>query len=260
MIRGLRVVVVMPAYNAAQTLARTYEALPHEIIDDVVVVDDHSRDDTAEVAARLGATTVRHDENLGYGGNQKTCYRTALALGADVVVMVHPDYQYSPPLAGAMAWMIASGEYDLVLASRILGRGAREGGMPWWRYVANRFLTLAENLLLGVKLSEFHSGYRSYSRRVLETLPLEEGSNDFVFDNQLLAQAVAFGFRIGEISCPTRYGEDASSIGFRRSVVYGFGVLATALAFRLHAWGLAKPAIFSPQGRRLLEPDEARPI
>lgn len=244
MIQGRKLVVVMPAYNAASTLARTHGDLPHEIVDEVVVVDDHSQDETVERARALGARTLRHDRNRGYGANQKTCYRTALGLGADIVVMVHPDYQYSPRLVGAMAWMIASEEYDLVLASRILGAGAREGGMPWWRFVANRFLTAIENLLLGMKLSEYHTGFRAYSRRVLERLPLEVASDDFVFDNQVIAQAVHFGFRIGEISCPTRYRADSSSISFGPSVRYGFGVLAVALAYRLQRWGLARFEIF----------------
>ncbi len=251
MIKGLKVVVVMPAYNAEKTLLRTYDDLPHEIIDAVVIVDDRSQDDTIGLAARLKAHVIQHEKNLGYGGNQKTCYRTALGLGGDIVVMVHPDYQYSPKLCGAMAWMIASGEYDMVLASRILGGGAKGGRMPWWRYVANRSLTLLENLLLGTKYSEFHTGYRAYSRQVLETLPLGENSNDFVFDNQLIAQAVQFGFRIGEISCPTRYMDEASSINFHRSVVYGFGVLGTALSFRANRAGLLKSRLFLESGRRL---------
>ena len=260
MIAGRRVVVVMPAYNAAATLVRTYEELPHEIVDEVIVVDDASQDETAAIARKLGARTVLHDRNLGYGGNQKTCYRTALALGADVVVMVHPDYQYSPRLCGAMAWMIASGEYDLVLGSRILGKGALAGGMPWWRYVANRALTLIENLLLGMKLSEFHTGYRSYSREVLEALPLGENSDDFLFDNQLLAQAVHFGFRIGEVSCPTRYRADSSSISFLRSCKYGFGVLATAAAFRLQALGWGRFRVFAADGARLAPAADPEPV
>ena len=261
MIRGCKVIVVMPAYNASKTLQKTYDELPHEVVDEVIVVDDHSQDDTQEIAHRLSVHTIRHDRNLGYGGNQKTCYRAALSLGADIVVMVHPDYQYSPRLCGASAWMIASGEYDLVLASRILGRGALAGGMPWWRYVANRGLTAFENLLLGMKLSEFHTGYRSFSRRVLETLPLDENSDDFVFDNQILVQAIHFGFRIGEISCPTRYLADSSSINFVRSCKYGFGVLGTTLAYRLQAWGLWSYDIFSEAGRRLdgHSPGEADP-
>lgn len=259
MIRGRKLIVVMPAYNASKTLEKTYAELPHEIVDEVIVVDDHSQDDTLEIAQRLGVHTIRHDRNLGYGGNQKTCYRTALSLDADIVVMVHPDYQYSPRLCGASAWMIASDEYDVVLASRILGRGALVGGMPWWRYVANRGLTAFENIVLGMKLSEYHTGYRSFSRKVLEALPLSENSDDFVFDNQMLVQAVYFGFRIGEISCPTRYIADSSSISFVRSCKYGFGVLGTALSYRLQRLGLRKDKIFSQSGRRLADetPDDA---
>lgn len=251
MIKDQKVVVVMPAYNAEKTLLRTYEDLPHEIIDEVVIVDDQSQDGTIALARRLKARVIQHERNQGYGGNQKTCYRTALGLGADIVVMVHPDYQYSPKLCGAMAWMIASDEYDMVLASRILGGGARSGRMPWWRYMANRSLTLVENILLGTKYSEFHTGYRAYSRKVLEALPLSENSDDFVFDNQVIAQAVHFGFRIGEVSCPTRYMEEASSINFRRSVIYGFGVLGTALAYRMNRMGFLDSRLFSPKGRRL---------
>jgi glycosyltransferase involved in cell wall biosynthesis len=194
---------------------------------------------------------VLHPKNRGYGGNQKTCYTEALRRGADIVVMLHPDYQYTPRLIGAMAWLVASGEFDVVLGSRILGRGALKGGMPFYKYVANRLLTAAENVLLGMKLSEYHTGYRAFSRGVLETLPLEENSDDFVFDNEMLAQAVFFGFRIGEVSCPTRYFPEASSINFRRSVVYGLGVLATAAKFRLHRWGLRHDRLFLPSGRRL---------
>ncbi len=252
MIKGKKLVVAMPAYNASPTLEKTFNDLPHEIVDEVIVVDDHSQDDTLDIARRLGAHTIRHDQNLGYGGNQKTCYRTALSLGADIVVMVHPDYQYSPRLCGAPAWMIASEEYDVVLASRILGRGALAGGMPLWRYVANRGLTAIENIALHMKLSEYHTGYRSFSRRVLETLPLEENSDDFVFDNQIIAQAIYFGFRIGEISCPTRYVAESSSINFLRSCKYGVGVLQTALAYRLQALGLRRSRIFSRSGKRLL--------
>ena len=251
MIGGRRLVVVMPAYNAALTLQRSYAELPHEIVDEVIVVDDDSRDDTVATATALGITTIKHSRNLGYGGNQKTCYIAALERGADIVVMVHTDYQYSPRLCGALAWMIASDEFDVVLGSRILGKGARQGGMPWWKYYSNRFLTAAENLLLSMKLSEYHTGYRAFARRVLETLPLSENSDDFVFDNQMLTQAVYFKFRIGEVSCPTRYMPEASSIGFGRSVRYGIGVLATALSFRLQAWGLAHFRIFAPDGRRL---------
>ncbi|MEP7198409.1 MAG: glycosyltransferase family 2 protein [Chloroflexota bacterium] len=251
MIRGRKLIVVMPAYNAAQTLVRSISELPHEIVDEVIVVDDASRDDTVATARALGVTTIQHDHNLGYGGNQKTCYTAALERGADIVVMVHPDYQYSPRLCGALAWMIASDEFDVVLGSRILGTGARQGGMPWWKYVANRFLTATENVLLRMKLSEYHTGYRAFARAVLETLPLHENSDDFVFDNQILAQAVYFKFRIGEVSCPTRYMPEASSINFRRSVRYGLGVLATASAFRLQVMGLAQNRIFAADGQRL---------
>ena len=251
MIEGKKLVVVMPAYNAEPTLVRTYNDLPLEIVDEVILVDDHSVDATLEIARQLGIEMIiRHEHNLGYGGNQKTCYTAALEQGADVVVMLHPDYQYSPRLCGAMAWMIASGEYDMVLGSRILGRGALSGGMPLYKYISNRFLTAFENLFLDVKLSEYHTGYRAFSRQVLETLPLYENSDDFVFDNQMIAQAVAFDFRLGEISCPTRYMPEASSINFRRSVKYGFGVLATSLAYWLHTRHLRRFPIFDPDGRK----------
>jgi glycosyltransferase involved in cell wall biosynthesis len=245
MLNGKRIVVVLPAYNAARTLEWTYHEIPFEFVDDVVLVDDASRDDTAEVAKRLGIHTIIHPENRGYGGNQKTCYRAALDLGADIVVMLHPDYQYTPRLITAMAAMIAYGEFDAVLASRILGIGAIQGGMPRYKFYANRLLTLVENLLLRHKLSECHTGYRAFSREILETLPLEANSDDFVFDNQMLAQLVWFGYRIGEVSCPTKYFPEASSINFRRSVVYGFGVLGTALQYRLARMGLCRPAIFT---------------
>lgn len=245
MMHGLRIVVVMPAYRAARTLEQCYHAIPHDVVDEILLVDDGSDDETLAVARRLGLHTRRHEVNLGYGANQKTCYDWALGAGADIVVMLHPDYQYEPRLITAMAAMVASGVYDVVLGSRILGKGALEGGMPWWKYVANRVLTLIQNLLLGTKLAEFHTGYRAFSRRVLTTLPLAANSSDFVFDNEMLVQAVAFGLPIGEISCPTRYFDDASSIGFRGSVVYGFGVLRTSLQYRLWRWGLAKPRIFS---------------
>lgn len=244
MLNGKKVVVVLPAYNAAKTLEKTYREIPFEFVDDVVLVDDASRDDTAEVGRRLGIHTVIHPQNRGYGGNQKTCYKTALDLGADIVVMLHPDYQYTPNLIVAMSSMIAYGEFDAVLASRILGVGALKGGMPLYKYIANRALTLVENLLLGHKLSEYHTGYRAFSRGVLEGIPLEANSDDFVFDNQMLAQIVWFGYRLGEVSCPTKYFEDASSINFRRSVIYGLGVLKTAFQFRLGKMGLLKPAIY----------------
>lgn len=241
----------MPAFNAARTIRQTVEDLPRDIVDEIICVDDFSLDETVAIAVELGLTTIQHNRNFGYGANQKSCYAAALAAGADIVVMVHPDYQYAPSLCGAMAWMIASDEYDVVLGSRILGTGALAGGMPVWKYVANRFLTLVENVLLGMKLSEYHTGYRAYSREVLETLPLEENSDDFVFDNQTLAQVVNFRFRLGEISCPTRYMPEASSISFRRSVTYGFGVLGTGLSYRLHALGLRESRCFAADGRRL---------
>ncbi len=244
MLNGKRIVVVMPAYNAEKTLERTYKEIPFEFVDEVILVDDASRDRTSEIARGMGIRTVVHTENLGYGANQKTCYRTALALGADIVIMVHPDYQYTPKLIPAMASMIAYGEFDAVLASRILGIGALKGGMPLYKYIANRFLTLFENLLLGHKLSEYHTGYRAFSREVLRKLPLEKNSDDFVFDNQMLAQLIWFGYRIGEVSCPTKYSHDSSSINFRRSAVYGFGVLKTSLQFRLQKWGFLSSPMF----------------
>jgi len=251
MISGKRVCVVMPAYNAEATLRQTVAEIDRTVADDVLLVDDASVDRTVEVARELGVQQVVHPENRGYGGNQKTCYREALARGADIVVMLHPDYQYSPRLLPAMAAMVASGHFDCVLGSRILGVGALKGGMPVWKYAANRALTFFENLLVGYKLAEYHTGYRAFSRRLLETLPLEENSDDFVFDNQMLAQVLWFGFEIGEITCPARYFEQASSINFRRSVKYGFGVLATALQYRLARWGLVHPRRHSPEGQRL---------
>jgi glycosyltransferase involved in cell wall biosynthesis len=211
----------------------------------VILTDDASRDNTSELALELGLITIRHDHNRGYGGNQKTCYTAALARGADIVVMLHPDYQYTPKLVSAMASMIAYGEYDAVLASRILGRGALQGGMPLYKYVANRGLTFIENILIGHKMSEYHSGYRAWSREVLQRLPLLSCSEDFVFDNQMIVQALYFGFHVGEISCPTKYFKEASSINFQRSVTYGFGVLGTALDLRLKRWGLAKPSFLA---------------
>ena len=251
MIAGKKVVVVLPAYNAERTLRRTWSEIPHDVVDQVILTDDASRDATAALAREIGITTLVHDRNRGYGGNQKTCYRAALDAGADVVVMLHPDYQYDPRLVRAMASMIAEGIYQVVIASRILGGRALAGGMPRWKYVSNRVLTLVENLLVGAKLSEYHTGYRAFSREVLETLPLAENSEDFVFDNQMLVQTVWFGFDLAELSCPTRYNADASSINFRRSVRYGFGCLATAASFRLARWGLARPRIFAESGRRL---------
>jgi glycosyltransferase involved in cell wall biosynthesis len=238
MIDGKRICVVMPAYNAEQTLRQTVAEIDRALVDDVLLVDDASSDATVAVARELDVHHVVHPVNRGYGANQKTCYREALARGADIVVMLHPDYQYSPRLVPAMGAMVASGHFDAVLGSRILGVGALAGGMPIWKYVANRVLTLVENVLLGYKLAEYHTGYRAFSRRLLEVLPLDENSDDFVFDNQMLAQTIWFGFSIGEISCPTRYFPEASSINFRRSVKYGFGVLGTALEYRLSRMGL----------------------
>jgi len=235
---GKKLVVVMPAYNAERTLRQTYEELPHEYVDGVILVDDASNDRTTQVAHELGIKTIVHRENRGYGANQKTCYREALSLSADIVVMVHPDYQYSPRLVTAMASMTASGHYDVVLGSRILGGDALKGGMPLYKYIANRILTLLENMALGVKLSEYHTGYRAFSRKVLETLPLEKNSNDFVFDNEMLVQAVYFGFKIGEISCPTKYFKDASSINFVRSLKYGLGVLSTSAKYLFQKVGI----------------------
>jgi glycosyltransferase involved in cell wall biosynthesis len=244
MILGKRICVVLPAYNAEKTLKQTVEEIPRDYIDDVVLVDDASADNTAELARALGIHTVVHARNLGYGGNQKTCYRQALERGADIVIMLHPDYQYTPKLLVAMGSLIAAGQYDVVLGSRILSEGALKGGMPVYKYISNRFLTLVENLLLGKKLSEYHTGYRAFSKEVLESLPLERNSDDFIFDNQMLAQAIYRGCRIGEISCPTKYFPEASSINLRRSIVYGLGVLKVSLQFRLSKLGLARVKIF----------------
>jgi glycosyltransferase involved in cell wall biosynthesis len=243
MLNGQKIVVVMPAYNAARTLRRTYdEVMAQGIVDLIIVVDDASQDETVSIARTLDRVQVEvHPMNRGYGGNQKTCYRLALAAGAHIVIMIHPDYQYTPQLIPAMASLVASGLYPCVLASRILGGGALRGGMPWWKYVANRALTLVENLLLGAKLSEYHTGYRAFARDLLERLPIDSNSDDFVFDNQILAQVIWFGCAIGEVTCPAKYLPEASSINFRRSVRYGLGCLATALRFRLARWGLASP-------------------
>lgn len=251
MIHEKKVVVVMPAYNAEQTLEITFNEIPPGFIDEVILVDDASSDHTAELANKLGIYTIRHPKNRGYGGNQKTCYKEALRRGADVVIMLHPDYQYTPKLLVAMASLVAIGQYDIVLGSRIISGGTLRGGMPYYKYIANRFLTFFENLLLGAKLSEYHTGYRAFSRQVLLELPLEENSDDFVFDNQMLAQALYFGFSIGEISCPTKYFKEASSINLTRSIVYGLGVLRTSIQFVLDKRGLKKYKIFSRDGRKL---------
>ncbi len=250
MINGKRIAVVMPAYNAEKTLEKTVLELS-DLVDIKILVDDSSKDRTALLSRTLGVQTFVHDANYGYGRNQQTCYREALAAGADIVVMVHPDYQYTPSLVPAMAGMVASGVYDIVLGSRILGAGALKGGMPLYKYISNRFLTAFQNLFLGVKLSEYHTGFRAFSRELLETLPLLENSDDFVFDNQMIAQAVMFGFRIGEISCPTKYFEEASSINFKRSVEYGIGVLATTFGFVANKWGLLHSAMYTKSGRKV---------
>ena len=244
MLNNKKIVVILPAYNAERTLEKTYAEIPLDIVDVVLLVDDASQDKTSELARRLNIHTIVHNENRGYGGNQKTCYKAALDQGADIVIMLHPDYQYTPHLLPAMAAMIAYGEFDVVLASRILGTGALKGGMPLYKYISNRFLTFVENILLGQKLSEYHTGYRAFSRAVLETLPLEKNSDDFVFDNQMLAQITWCGFRIGELSCPTKYFPEASSINFRRSIIYGMGVLRTALSYRLARMGILRGKIF----------------
>ncbi len=243
MINGKNVAVVMPAYNAEHTLEATVRELP-DIVDHVILVDDRSSDATAEVARRLGLMVFVHESNRGYGGNQKTCYAKALEAGADVIVMLHPDYQYSPLLVTAMASMVSTGVYDLVLASRILGGKTRSSGMPLYKYVSNRALTLFQNLLLGAKLSEYHTGFRAYTRELLQSLPLEQNSDDFVFDNQVLAQAIYAGAGIGEISCPTKYAPECSSINLRRSVTYGLGVVATTVQYRLAKWNWYRAPIF----------------
>jgi len=249
MLHGKRIVVVMPAYHAGRTLAATWRDLPHDIVDQVVVVDDASDDDTVAVARALGLDVILHPHNMGYGANQKTCYKEAIARGADIVVMVHPDYQYDPRLVTAMAGMVASGIYDMVLGSRILGSGALRGGMPLWKYLANRLLTLFENVMLGAHLSEYHTGYRAYSRSLLDALPWQRNSDDFVFDNQILAQAIVGRYGIGEVSVPTRYFAEASSIGFRRSVRYGFGVVGTTLLAFLARTGIYRHRLFDLTAR-----------
>jgi glycosyltransferase involved in cell wall biosynthesis len=254
MINSKRIAVVMPAYNAEKTLEVTVGEVP-ELVDICILVDDNSSDATVDLAKRLGLRVFKHDRNYGYGRNQQTCYREALAAGADVVIMLHPDYQYTPLLITAMASMVAYEVYDVVLGSRIIGGGALRGGMPIYKYVANRLLTAFENLFLGIKLSEYHTGYRAFSREVLTRLPLLENSDDFVFDNQMVAQCVRFGFRIGEVSCPTKYFKEASSINFRRSVEYGLGVVATTLQYWLERVGLVHLPRFSSSGRKLEQRD-----
>jgi glycosyltransferase involved in cell wall biosynthesis len=258
MLNKKKIVVVMPAYNASRTLEATYRGLDQDVIDDVLLVDDSSDDETVKVARRLGIKSFLHKENRGYGANQKSCYALALREGADIVIMVHPDYQYDPRLATAMAGMLASGVYDCVIGSRIIGGGALKGGMPFYKYIANRALTLIENVLIRQKLSEFHTGYRAFTRELLLSLPLIENSDDFLFDNQMLAQIVYFGFKIGEISCPTKYFGEASSINFSRSCRYGLGVLAVSIRILLSRFGLREPAFLHANGRKL-RPDEHDP-
>ena len=251
MINGKRVTVVMPAYNAEKTLKKTHNEIPHDIVDNIILTDDASQDRTAEVSRELNIKTFVHMTNKGYGGNQKTCYQEALRIGSDIVIMLHPDYQYTPKLITAMASMIAYGVFDAVIASRILGNKALEGGMPLYKYIANRFLTTAENLLIKQKLSEYHTGYRAFSAEVLEKIPLLENSDDFVFDNEMLLQTMYFGFSVGEVSCPAKYFEEASSISFRRSTTYGIGVIQTAVKYFMSKRGSKSYKIFNPDGEKL---------
>jgi glycosyltransferase involved in cell wall biosynthesis len=251
MINGKRVCVVMPAYNAEKTLQKTYDEIPKDIVDEVILTDDASKDKTVDVAKKLGIKTFVHTDNKGYGGNQKTCYQEALNHGADIVIMLHPDYQYTPKLITPMASMIAEGIFDAVIGSRILGNKAMMGGMPFYKYASNRFLTMTENAIINQKLSEYHTGYRAFSRKVLETIPMLENSDDFVFDNQMLCQTLYFGFDLGEVSCPALYFDDASSISFSRSVTYGMGVMKTALKYAMAKRGISHFNIFNPNGKRL---------
>jgi glycosyltransferase involved in cell wall biosynthesis len=244
MIRNKKIVVVLPAFNAEKTLETTYREIPLDIVDEVILVDDASTDRTVSVAGKLNIRTIVHTKNLGYGGNQKTCYKAALEHGADIVVMLHPDYQYAPKLISAMAFLLESGEFDVVLGSRILGGKAMSGGMPAYKYVSNRILTFVQNILMGAKLSEYHTGYRAFVRKVLETIPIEKNSDDFVFDNQMLSQILYANFRVGEITCPSKYFPEASSINFIRSLTYGIGCLVTAVQFRLNKWGVLRFALF----------------
>jgi glycosyltransferase involved in cell wall biosynthesis len=249
MIHKKKVVVVLPAFNAERTLESTYNEIPSDIVDEIILVDDASTDRTVSIAKRLNIRTIVHAKNLGYGGNQKTCYKAALEQGGDIVVMLHPDYQYTPKLISAMAYLLDSGEFDAVLGSRILGGKALSGGMPLYKYVSNRFLTFAQNVLMGAKLSEYHTGYRAFTRTVLETIRTEANSNDFVFDNEMLSQVLYAGFRVGEITCPAKYFSEASSINFMRSMKYGFGCLRTAVQFRLQKMGIVHSAIFKKNSR-----------
>jgi glycosyltransferase involved in cell wall biosynthesis len=246
MIKGKKIVVVLPAYNAAATLEQTYKEIPMDIVDDVVLVDDKSKDETIAKAKELGIQhIVKHEVNRGYGGNQKSCYSKALSLGADIIVMLHPDYQYTPQLIESMAYMIANNVYPVALGSRILGKGALKGGMPMYKYIANRLLTLFQNILMGQKLSEYHTGYRAFDKKIFEKINIEANSDDFIFDNQMLAQIFYAGFEIGEVTCPTKYFDEASSINFKRSSIYGLGVIKVSLQYRMQKWGLIKSALFA---------------
>lgn len=254
MIKGKKVVVVMPAYNASKTLENTYKEIPFEIVDEVILVDDNSKDNTAKTAKALGIQhVIVHPNNRGYGGNQKTCYSAALALGADIVVMLHPDYQYTPLLLEAMVYPIANGLFPVMLGSRILGKGALKGGMPLYKYFFNRCLTLFQNFMMNQKLAEYHTGYRAFSKEILQELPLEENSDDFVFDNEMLGQIAFAGYTIGEVTCPTKYFDDASSINFRRSAQYGLGVLRVSILYPLNKWGILKSRIYNlATGKKLI--------
>ena len=251
MLEGKKIIVVMPAYNAEKTLEKTYNDIPKEIVDEIVLTDDKSSDRTVKIAKELGITVFEHEINRGYGANQKTCYKRAIARGADIIIMLHPDYQYPPKLITAMAGLITSGMFDVVLGSRVLGGMAVKGGMPVYKYIFNRILTAIENLFLGAKLSEYHTGYRGFSRDVIMSLPLEEDSDDFVLDNEMIVQALYFGYRIGEITAPSKYTSESSSISFRRSVIYGIGVILTAIKFVLQKMKLAKFKIFSSSGKKI---------
>ena len=252
MINGQKVCVVMPAYNAEKTLQKTYDEIPKDIVDEIILTDDASKDKTVDIAKKLGIRTFIHTQNKGYGGNQKTCYQEALNLNADIIVMLHPDYQYTPKLITPMSSIIAEGVFDAVIGSRILGNKAIKGGMPIYKYISNRFLTATENVIINQKLSEYHTGFRAFSRKVLETIPLMENSDDFVFDNQMLCQILYFGFEVGEISCPALYFEDASSINFNRSFIYGIRVIETALNYALAKRGIGHFKIFNANGKKLI--------
>jgi len=252
MINGKKICVVMPAYNAEKTLQKTFDEIPKDIVDEIILTDDASKDKTVNVAKKLGIRTFIHTKNKGYGGNQKTCYQEALKLNADIIVMLHPDYQYTPKLITSMSSMIAEGVFDAVIGSRILGNKAIEGGMPIYKYISNRFLTMTENVIINQKLSEYHTGFRAFSRKILETIPLMENSDDFIFDNQMLCQTLYFGFEVGEVSCPALYFDDASSINFNRSVIYGIRVIETALNYALAKRGIGHFKIFNPNGKRLI--------